>query len=115
MVDDVLERLFGVLGDPIAADPVPARTAFDGAYPNPFNPSTTLRFALAAPAHARLYVYDLAGRRVRSLVDAELPAAEHEAVWDGHDDRGTALPSGVYFARLTAGDFARSQKVLLLK
>ena len=117
LVGSVLAGLFGTWPEdiPDAADPVPAHTAFDGAYPNPFNPSTTLRFALATPEHARLDVYDLAGRRLRTLVDADLPAAEHEAVWDGRDDRGSVLPSGVYFARLTAGGFRSSQKLMLLK
>jgi subtilisin family serine protease len=73
-------------------------------YPNPFNPRTTLRFALPSAGRAVLEVHDLAGRRVRRLLAAELPAGEHEVAWDGTDDSGRAVASGQYVARLRAGE-----------
>ncbi|MBM4119035.1 hypothetical protein FJ251_15135, partial [bacterium] len=62
-----------------------------------------------------LEVYDLAGRRVRTLVDGPLPAAQHEAIWDGADAAGRRLASGVYFVRLVAGDYRASEKLVLVK
>jgi hypothetical protein len=70
--------------------------------PNPFNPRTTIRFTLPADGGARLAIYDLAGRLVRTLVAGSLAAGEHEAVWDGCDDAGRAQASGSYLARLEA-------------
>jgi hypothetical protein len=85
-------------------DDTPARPAFALApnRPNPFNPSTRLEYSLPAAARVRLTVYDVAGRLVRTLVDAELPAGAHAAAWDGTDDRGRTAPSGTYVARLEA-------------
>ncbi|MBM4116478.1 T9SS type A sorting domain-containing protein [bacterium] len=117
LVGDVLSSLCGFApnGQPDGADLAPARTALAGAYPNPFNPSTAIRFALAQPERVHLEVFDLGGRRVRTLVDGPLPAAQHEAIWDGADAVGHRLPSGVYFARLVAGDYRASAKLVLLK
>jgi len=84
------------------------------AYPNPFNPKTTIRFELAASAHARLAVHDLAGRLVRVLVDESLPAGEHAAVWDGRDASGARVASGVYLYRLSGAGGAAAEKMLLL-
>ncbi len=85
------------------------------AAPNPFNPQTTVRFELTRGGPARLDVYDLAGRRVRNLVATDLAAGTHESTWDGRDDRGQPLSSGVYVLRLRAGDFAQSRRVALIK
>lgn len=70
------------------------------AYPNPFNPQTTLRFEIPAAGRVQLEVFDARGRRVARLQDAALPAGSHETTWDGRDDAGQPAPSGVYFARL---------------
>lgn len=83
--------------------------------PNPFNPVTTIRFDVAVATHVRLRVFDVTGRVVRTLVDRHLPVAEHVVEWDGRDDRGRALSSGVYFYRLDAGELAVTKKLVLLK
>lgn len=88
---------------------------FEPAYPNPFNPSTTVRFQLERAGRARLSVHDLRGRRVRVLVDGNLPAGRHERTWRGTDDRGGALASGVYMLRLETAGADHLQKVTLLK
>ncbi len=85
------------------------------AAPNPFNPRTTLRFALAAPGRASLRVYDLGGRLVRTLVDGPLDAGWHEAVWSGRDDRGRSAGAGVYFVMLSADGARRAGKITLAK
>ncbi len=69
------------------------------AYPNPFNPTTMIAFDLPNAAQASLVVYDLNGRMVQSLFDEQMSAGHHEVGFDG-----AALPSGIYFARLSAGD-----------
>ena len=84
-------------------------------HPNPFNPRTTLRFALPADERVRLVLYDAAGRRVRRLAEGFWPAGRHEIPWDGRDDLGRAAAAGVYFARLEAGPWAASASLVLLK
>lgn len=80
------------------------------AYPNPFNPATTLRYALPSAQYVILKVYDLMGRETAALVDRHQPAGEYQLLFDaGH------LPSGIYLARFTAGVYQRSIKMLLVK
>jgi len=85
------------------------------AAPNPFNPQTTVRFALLADGSTELDVYDLKGRRVRTLVSGYLTAGEHQAVWDGRNDEGRVLGSGVYLVRLRGSDYMETQRLTLLK
>jgi hypothetical protein len=83
--------------------------------PNPFNPSTTLRFGLRESAHVTLRIYDAAGRLVRTLVDDHRPAGLYDKAWDGRDAAGRASASGVYFCKLVAGRFEETRKIVLLK
>jgi hypothetical protein len=83
--------------------------------PNPFNPRTELGFGLLAAGAARLDIFDARGRLVRSLLDADLQAGDHVAVWDGRDDHGRSAPSGTYLARLTAGGAIRQHKMQLVR
>lgn len=106
----------GIVRDLTAAPESPQPvTALAAPQPNPFNPSTQIRFALAAAGPARLSVCDLAGRRCRLLLDEELPAGERSLSWDGKDDRGGELASGVYFLRLETATGSYSQKAVLLR
>jgi hypothetical protein len=84
-------------------------------YPNPFNPSTTIAYELAAPAHVDLAIYDLAGRLVRVLVDSGRSEGYHEVNWDGRDEQGSQVASGVYFCRIEAAGSFRTMKLVLLK
>jgi hypothetical protein len=84
--------------------------------PNPFNPSTKLTMTVAASGDPVLVaVYDASGRLVRTLHDGPAAAGPHELVWNGEDDRGNRVASGVYFARMIAPDFGAVRKMLLLK
>jgi hypothetical protein len=85
------------------------------AVPNPFNPSTTIRYSVEKGGHTELTVYDVAGRRIRSLVSGFIAAGDHETVWNGLDDRGEPASSGVYFYRLRTGGFKETRKIVLLK
>ena len=98
---------------PAGAPPAPLRLA---AQPNPFNPSTRIHFSLDAPAPVTLSVHDPAGRRLRTLLAAAPRAAGPQALdWDGRDDAGHPLASGVYLLRLEAGEARAAGKVTLLR
>jgi hypothetical protein len=84
--------------------------------PNPFNPTTTLRYSLPAPCEVTLSIYDASGRLVATLVDRERQeAGQHTGMWSGLDSRDRAVPSGVYFSMLTAGKERLSNKMILLR
>jgi len=97
-------------------DTLPRATTLDRAYPNPFNPSTTIRFTLAQDGPTSLEVFDLNGRLVRTLVRDNLAAGRHDAVWTGLDQAGRSVASGTYFYRLTAADGSvQSGRMVLVK
>ncbi len=79
-------------------------------YPNPFNASTNISFTLIQPSQVTLDIYDILGRRAESLVDWYLPAGNHSVLWQAGE-----LPSGIYFYRITAGEYHDSRKITLLK
>lgn len=83
--------------------------------PNPFNPVTTIQFGIPEPGHVILLVYDISGRQVAVLADGHYKAGEFAKTWDGRDNTGREVGSGIYFARLVAGDFAASRKMVLLR
>jgi hypothetical protein len=83
--------------------------------PNPFNPSTTVRYILPAREIARVTIYDVSGRLVTTLVNREEAAGSYEVVWNGTDDAGSHVASGVYLARIEAGKQSLSRKMVLLK
>lgn len=83
--------------------------------PNPFNPRVRLAFELPAAGPVRLTVFDLRGRLVRRLVDGSLPSGSREVWWDGRDDGGCALPSGVYLCRLDSGGAVAVQALTLVR
>ncbi len=85
------------------------------AYPNPFNPVTTIRYTLPSRGRATIAIYDARGALVRTLLDAEKSAGAYTLRWDGRDDRGRPAVSGVYFARLGSGEITRSYKLVVLK
>ncbi len=93
----------------------PAATELTGNYPNPFNPETTIAYALKDPAAVTLAIYNLKGQQMRQLVSAQQPAGYYHVLWDGLDDSGRAVGSGVYFYRMRAGAYQSVKKMLLLE
>lgn len=96
-------------------DGIPALTALVGIRPNPFNPQTTISFDLATSGPVALAVYDLAGSLVRTLLDEPREAGRHDVVWDGRNDAGRPVASGVYMARLATGEVKVLRKLTLVK
>lgn len=84
-------------------------------YPNPFNPSTTISFTLEKQSRVQIEIFDLQGKQVCKIQDKEFPAGEHSVVWDGKDNYGMQLPTGIYFYRLTNGPLQATRKMILLK
>ncbi|HET6347514.1 MAG TPA: choice-of-anchor B family protein [Candidatus Krumholzibacteria bacterium] len=84
-------------------------------HPNPFNPSTTIAFEISRRMHARLAIYDVRGTRVRTLLDGDLAPGAHTAQWDGNDDHGVGVASGVYYYRLESGSSSAARRMVLLK
>jgi len=104
---------------PTAVGIVPETYAnrLDNAYPNPFNPTTTIRYSIASAGHVSLKIYNAAGQLVRTLVDedqAPTPGG-FSVAWDGASNAGERVASGVYFYQLTATDFSQTKKMVLLK
>jgi hypothetical protein len=99
----------------IPASPEPAAVLSAQAYPNPFNPRTTIELSLPRTGEVSLKVYDLRGALVRTLVAGELSAGSHQVVWDGTSDAGRAVASGIYFYETRAGDAVSLGKLTLVK
>jgi hypothetical protein len=94
---------------------VPTEYALAQNFPNPFNPETWIKYQLPASAHVRLSIYNSLGQEVRRLVDYTQPAAYHQVVWDGRNDAGNPLPSGIYFYRLETSKFTSIKKMVMMK
>jgi hypothetical protein len=101
--------------EPDTGNPSPREFALYGAYPNPFNPSTTISFMIPEASHVDLSIYTAVGRKVRTLVRGKLDAGRFGYAWDGRNNAGRRLSSGLYFYRLRSGDKTLSKKILLLR
>ena len=103
--------------DPNGVDPnlIPLVTSLDGNYPNPFNPTTTIKFGLHEDQKVAISVYNVKGEKVRTLVNGELEAGYHSILWNGKDDSGKTAASGVYFYKMKAGKYIKTQKMLMMK
>ena len=100
--------------------PTGVKTAFANSlsqnYPNPFNPQTSITFTVKERSPVTVKVYNVAGQLVRTLVnDERAPGTAHTITWDGRNDAGMQVASGVYFYRLVAKNFTQTKKMVLLK
>ncbi|RMF09330.1 MAG: T9SS C-terminal target domain-containing protein [Candidatus Neomarinimicrobiota bacterium] len=113
----ILEELLAGTTDTADNPPaVPAEVRLYPAFPNPFNPATALHFYLPSGHSVNLEILDLLGRAVATLArQREFPAGHHTLSWNGTDDQGRPLPSGVYVARLKAGQWQRKTKLILMR
>jgi hypothetical protein len=110
---DDIRRVMALAGTNV----VPLQFALAQAYPNPFNPSTQIEFALAHDTPASLIIYDVIGQRVRTLLQAsdDIKAGYHTLTWDGTDEQDHAVGNGLYFYRLVTPAFQRTGKMMLIK
>ena len=114
-----LVKHWEVLQPPTAIHEAPAnlplRAELRQNYPNPFNPSTVIGYRLEEAGEVRLSIYNLLGQHVANLVTARQAAGSHQVEWNGRDEYGRPVPSGIYFYRLTTGEFAQTRRMLLLR
>ena len=93
---------------------LPSAFALRPNIPNPFRTGTQIRFELPVDLSVTLEIFDIAGRRVRTLVQDHFPAGSHTAAWDGADNQGRDVSAGVYLYRLRAGSFESTHRMILL-
>lgn len=115
---DLYDPAPNAIGQP--GDPVIGSFILRQNYPNPFNPATAISYQLspmgqAAISQVDLLIYNLRGQKVRTLVQTQQPAGRYEVKWDGRDDGGRPVPSGVYFYRLRAGGQAETRRMQLIR
>ena len=94
---------------------VPGRFQLFQNSPNPFNPTTTIRYSLPKAGNVQLNIYNILGQQVRSAVGGKRSAGDHTFIWDGRNDSGQQAPSGVYVYRLVADGFVESRKLVLMR
>ncbi|NQV18457.1 MAG: T9SS type A sorting domain-containing protein [Armatimonadetes bacterium] len=106
---------------------IPAIGLLGQNYPNPFNPETTISFSLSTEntslhnattwqaEDTEIIIYNMKGQKVKTLVNERFPAGQHSIVWDGTNDNHKKVSSGVYFYRMTAGDYTSTKKMILMK
>ncbi|MCK4652926.1 MAG: T9SS type A sorting domain-containing protein [Candidatus Cloacimonetes bacterium] len=94
---------------------IPLKTELFGNYPNPFNPETTINFSLKSDSKVVLEIFGIKGQKVKTLVNDRLNAGTHQVVWSGKDENGKSVTSGIYFYRITAGNYSETKKCVILK
>jgi flagellar hook assembly protein FlgD len=101
--------------EPINEPGLPAKVELFQNYPNPFNPSTEIKFHISKSQKVTLAVYDLLGRKVKTLVDENVTAGKYKVDWNGTNEYGQKVASGIYFYRLQTEGFNQTRKMLLMK
>ena len=94
---------------------IPLLTQLGNNYPNPFNPSTTISFSNPEESSIEIIVYNSKGQKIKTLVNGVLSTGEHTVIWNGTDNRNTAVASGIYFYKMKAGNYTSIKKMILLK
>jgi flagellar hook assembly protein FlgD len=94
---------------------LPASPHLEQNCPNPFNSSTTIRYLLAKADWVNIDVYDMSGQKVRSLVNVQQVSGVYTAAWNGTNEQGQSVATGIYFVRLQAGEYTQVSKMLLVK
>ncbi len=94
---------------------IPHKAALFQNYPNPFNPETTIEFQLPSAQHVTFTIYNILGKRVKTLLEEKKEAGRHRVLWDGTDANGSRVSSGIYIYRMTAGTFKAANKLLLIQ
>ncbi|MCD4650228.1 MAG: T9SS type A sorting domain-containing protein, partial [Candidatus Cloacimonetes bacterium] len=90
-------------------------TALKSNYPNPFNPETSINFSIKDVGYVKIEIFNAKGQRVKALVDVVMEAGNHSVIWDGKDESGKSVKSGVFFYRMKTGRYTSTKKMILLK
>ncbi len=114
-LSDSDDATFTVNESAAGANSLVNETELQGNFPNPFNPTTTIRYALEASSEVTLKVYNTLGQEVITLVSAQRNAGQHSVVWDGRNAQGEHVASGIYIYRLVAGDYVQTRKLMFNK
>jgi hypothetical protein len=117
-IDEVVlrtETITGTSDEVVLFGSAPSDFGLSQNRPNPFNPVTTIRYAVAEEGPLSIRIYNVLGQQVITLVEGIRPAGYHEVSWDGTDTRGQEVASGIYFYRMEAGDFGVTKRMILLK
>jgi hypothetical protein len=116
-IKDMAPELSGLSVAMQASDvkPLPTVFALRQNAPNPFNPSTSIVYDLPKATNVRLEIYNVLGQKVKTLVDGYQNAGTQNIIWDGRDQSGASVASGIYFYRINAGDFNATKKMMMLK
>jgi hypothetical protein len=109
---EVIRDLLTGIGE---METLPTTYAIAQNYPNPFNPTTTIKYQLPQVSDVQLVIYNVLGQKVRTLVNNRMEAGYHSVVWDGRNELGSSVASGIYIYRFEAGDFQKTMKLILLK
>jgi len=94
---------------------IPSSYSLSQNYPNPFNPTTQIKFGIPQDSRVTLKVYDVLGREIRTLMSDDLRAGYHTIEWDGRNNFGGKVSSGMYIYRIVAGKFVKTLKMMMLK
>ena len=119
IVNGMVDNLEGValstnLGE-VSLRAIPAVYSLSPNYPNPFNPTTTIDYSIPKSGNVELVIFNLAGQKVRTLVNEHRTAAFYKVVWDGRNNNGESVGSGLYFYRIQSGSFSKIEKMTLVK
>lgn len=99
----------------VGGESIPQQYKLFNNYPNPFNPSTRIAFEIPKAENVTLRIFNISGELIRTLTEEHTSAGRHEKIWDGKDDSGNVVSSGIYIYRLNAGFYDRSARMILLK
>ncbi|MCH8011426.1 MAG: T9SS type A sorting domain-containing protein, partial [Candidatus Marinimicrobia bacterium] len=113
--DLTVEKLATIAVDGEQEDGIPKTFELANNYPNPFNPTTTIGYALPHDGMVSLIVYNLLGQHIKTLLHKSMPAGRYEVIWDSRDKYGRMVPSGIYFYSLNTGDSRIVKKMMFLR
>jgi hypothetical protein len=99
----------------VTAEMLPTSYSLAQNYPNPFNPTTQIDYSIPERSQVTITIYNILGQSIRTVLDEEKPAGRYSIVWDGKDDNGSLVSTGIYLYRLTAVDYAETKKMILMK
>lgn len=111
----LLAGFWGRYKIPTPVPPVVIRNELHQNFPNPFNPVTTIKYFVSTEGHVAMTIYNVKGQRIRRLINESKLPGSYSVTWDGRNERGVKVSSGIYFYRLETGTYSSTKKMLLLR